>query len=509
MFTLASLTQDLPTDALAGDCEVLVRDIAYDSARAQAGDVFVALRGALTDAHRFIPDAYARGVRTFVVDHWPSEIPMGDDITVARTPDTRHALALMSRRYFDVPERRMSVVAITGTKGKTTVSFMLRSIVEAADRPIGLIGSSGVHYAQTHVKLPNTTPESYQIHQILAEMVAAGVGTVILEATSQGFLMHRTDGMRFPLGVFTNISPDHISPTEHASFEEYFACKRQIFSQSECGLVNRDDPLYEEIVGGAPCPVRTFGFHPLADYRAEEVDLAQDARAMLTRFVCRTPSGTQPYHLHMPGHFNVSNALAAIMVADSLGVPAEAIRAGLDTARVPGRVEVVETPAPYTVLIDFAHNGLSLQALIDAVRVCHPRRVLAVFGLEGERSHLRRFDCGRILSREVDHTILSDASPRRDDPDAIIADIVTGMATAGGRGTYEIIRDRHHAIPAVLEMAGPGDIVLLIGKGSVTYEEVDGDHIPLDEREIVEEWFAQEALPDRASVDQTLSPRPS
>jgi UDP-N-acetylmuramoyl-L-alanyl-D-glutamate--2,6-diaminopimelate ligase len=481
--TLADLIQGLDATVWQGDAAGPVRDIAYDSRQAGPGDVFVALPGMTDDGHHHIGDAYRRGARAFVVQHWPADGP--PDATVVRVPDTRHGLALMSQRFFDFPDRQLTVVGITGTKGKTTISFMLQAICQAAGRQVGLIGSNGYFFDSIHVKLANTTPESYQLHQILSQMVAAGVQVVVIETTSQGFLMRRTDGMAIDVGVFTNIARDHISALEHPGFADYLACKQHIFTQSAVCVVNRDAELFDQIIQPATCPVVTYGFGAAADYRATDIVTAAADHGLATRFRWRD----HDIRLALPGQFNVSNALAAIAVADRLGIGPAQIATGLAQARVAGRMEVVPVPAPYTVMIDFAHNRLSMEALMTAVRAVKPRRVLAVFGLEGDRFRGRRFDCGAVLGRQVDHTILADASPRFDDPDQILADIASGIESSGGAGTYQVIRDRHQAIPAILRQAGPGDVVLLIGKGGVLYEEVRGVNTPIDERQIVRDFF--------------------
>ena len=501
---LNALTRMLDATVVSGDGAVLVSDIVYDSRAGRPGVVFVALPSKLRDGHDFIADAYDRGVRAFVVERGTEAY---DDVTVVRVGDTHHALALMSQCYFGFPERELTIVAVTGTKGKTTTSYMLQAICQAAGRQVGLIGSNGITFAGRHSKSPNTTPESYLLQQAMAEMVAAGVETLIMETTSQGFLMGRTDGIRFSLGVFTNISPDHISALEHSSFDEYFTCKKKLFSQAELCCVNADAELYEQIVAGADCPIQTYGTTNGCDCQATDITLTWSDQRLLTTFTARTKRHSFNVELGVPGFCNVSNALAAIAVADQLAIPVEAIQAGLAQVRVPGRMEIVEVPAPYTVLIDFAHNQLSIRALLDTAKAYRPRRILAVFGLEGDRTHLRRWDCGQALGRDVAHTILADASPRYDDPDRILADIAAGIEQGGGSGRYEIIRDRRQAIPAILDMAQPGDLILLVGKGNVMYEEVCGNYFPIDERQIVRDYFTSESN-HRPPPDRPLTTAP-
>ncbi|MCL2483639.1 MAG: UDP-N-acetylmuramoyl-L-alanyl-D-glutamate--2,6-diaminopimelate ligase [Propionibacteriaceae bacterium] len=511
--TLAALTQGLSSEFLLGDPQTLVDDIVYDSSQGAPGKVFVALPGRHVDGHLYIADAYARGVRQFVVERWPEEPDYGTDVTVVRVDDSHYALALMSQRLFDFPDRKMTVVAITGTKGKTTVSYMIKAVCEAAGKKVGLIGSTGAYYGSTFVKLHNTTPQSYELHRMMAGMVDEGVDIAILEASSQGFAMHRTAGIHFDVGVYTNIARDHISATEHANFTEYFMCKKRIFSQSDVTVVNRDAALYTQIVAGVVCPIRTYGFATHSTYQGVSTNVSYDSDTFQTTFTCRTPTATGEFTIHLPGSYNISNALAAIAVADILGIPLSACKSGLAKARVPGRTEMLDIPAPYTILIDFAHNQISLAALFEAVKAYSPRRILTVFGLEGDRSSVRRFDCGEILARESAYTILADASPRSDDPDQIIADIATGIERAGGHGTYEVIRDRHQAIPAMLRRAQPHDLVLLVGKGSVIWEEIWGVDYPMDERDIVQDFFANEQGTAEPGTNEpgteTISPQPS
>ncbi|MCL2471881.1 MAG: UDP-N-acetylmuramoyl-L-alanyl-D-glutamate--2,6-diaminopimelate ligase [Propionibacteriaceae bacterium] len=511
--TLAALTQGLSSEFLLGDPQALIDDIVYDSTQAAPGKLFVALPGRHVDGHLFIADAYARGVRQFVVQRWPDDPGIGTDVDVVRVDNAHHALALMSQRFFDFPDRKMTVVAITGTKGKTTVSYMIKAICEAAGKKVGLIGSTGAYYGSTFVKLHNTTPQSYELHHMMAGMVKEGVDIAILEASSQGFAMHRTDGIQVDVGVYTNIARDHISATEHANFTEYFMCKKRIFAQSDIVVVNRDAALYSQIVSGVICPIRTYGFATPSTYHGETTNVSYDSDTFQTTFTCRTPTATGEFTIHMPGSYNISNALAAIAVADILGLPFSASQSGLANARVPGRTEMLDIPAPYTILIDFAHNQISLAALFEAVKAYSPRRILTVFGLEGDRSSVRRFDCGEILARESSYTILADASPRSDDPDQIIADVATGIERAGGQGKYEVIRDRHEAIPAMLRLAEPHDLVLLVGKGSVTWEEIWGVDHPMDERDIVRDYFAHDPGANETGVSVepgvSVSPQPS
>ena len=497
---LGRLIEGLPVELVRGDAGADITEIVFDSRKAGAGTLFAALPGAndkSLDGRDYLPDAYGRGCRAFLVSSMPENFSFRDEIAILLAENTRRALALLSRRFFGYPDKRLKFVALTGTKGKTTISYMLRSIFEKAGKKTALIGSNGVMYPGFFKKLLNTTPESFVLHGFLKDMADAGIEYCFLEATSQGFMMHRTDGIVFDAALYTNISPDHISKTEHDSFEHYFACKKRVFGQCETCYVNRDAELFADIVADVPEGlVRTYGFSqghesgdPQATHTAENLRLARNGNRMSVEFLCVAPSWQREMRIDIPGRFNAENALGAICIADHFGIDPEYIAAGLAEASCAGRMEHVDVPAPYTVLIDFAHNRLSMEAMMDTAKSYDPKRILCVFGLEGDRAHLRRFDSGEILGRDADYTILSDASPRTDDPDRILADIAEGIERGGGAGKYEIVRDRHVSIPKILDMAEEGDLVLLVGKGNVLYEEVRGELTPIDEREIVKGYF--------------------
>ncbi|GHU64893.1 UDP-N-acetylmuramoyl-L-alanyl-D-glutamate--2,6-diaminopimelate ligase 1 [Clostridia bacterium] len=519
---LYDLIEGLEIRFVRGSENVPVSEIVYDSRKAGPETLFCALPGAndkSLDGHDFCGDAYERGCRLYLCRYEPEALAGKDDVMICLTENVRRALALLSARFFGYPARRLTFVALTGTKGKTTISYMLRSIFEDAGKKVGLIGSNGVMYPgpekDFYKKLLNTTPESYVLHGFLRDMADAGVEYVFLEATSQGFLMHRTDGIVFDAALYTNISPDHISKTEHKDFEEYFACKKQIFPQTKICYVNASSELFDRIVAGVPPErIRTYGFAEkrqrdrscVPDYAACDVRLAQHGTHMAVEFDCKAPDWELPMRVDIPGRFNAENALGAVCIADHFGIPKEAIQSGLAKTVVAGRMEYVDVPAPYTVLIDFAHNRLSMEGMMETAKSYGSKRILCVFGLEGDRAHIRRFDSGEILGRDADYTILSDASPRTDDPDQILADIATGIERAGGKGKYEILRSRYESIPKILDMAREGDIVLLVGKGNVLYEEVHGVNTPIDERQIVRDYFVRKnggpANPERTRLGQ-------
>jgi len=499
---LGDLIKRLPVDLAAGDVTIDINEIVSDSRKAGPGTLFAALPGAndkSIDGHNYLDDAYERGCRVFLISRLPRALAEKKDITILLARNTRHTVALLSKRFFGDPEERLKLIALTGTKGKTTISFMLKTIFEKAGKKVGVIGSNGVMYGDFVKHLPNTTPEAYVTHGFLKDMADSGVEYCILEATSQGFMMHRTDGMLFDVSIYTNISPDHISKTEHHSFDNYFSCKKRVFKQTRLCFVNRDTELFDEIVKDVPEElIKVYGIAkddgPSLDYAAENIRLTDK---MSIEFLCAAPSWRREMRVDIPGSHNVENALGAICIADHYGISPEHMSEGLlDSVSPPGRMEHVDVPAPFAVFIDYAHNKLSMEAMMKTAKLFNPLRILCVFGLDGDRAHIRRSDCGEILGRDADYTILSDTSPRSDDPDKILADIALSIERGGGAGKYEIERDRHVSIPKILDMACAGDIVLIVGTGDRTEMEVHGALTPINERAIIEDYFSKKGLLD-------------
>ena len=502
---IKELIEWLPIEVKTGDTDVDVSEITSDSRKARLGNLFAAYPGAnemSVSGHDYLDDAYERGCRVFLVRFIPAGFAKKSGVTILQTHNVRRKTALMSRKLLGYPEKRLTLIALTGTKGKTTISYMLRNIFEKAGKKVGIIGSNGIMYPGYNKLLPNTTPEPYVIHSYLKDMADAGVEYCFMETTSQGFLMHRTDGMIFDCAIFTNISPDHISETEHPSFENYFECKKRIFNQTDFCFVNRDTELFDEIIenlpedmiqiyglshkdGGLESGDDEFGL----SYMARHVNLEREGNHLTVNFTCNAPHWHHKMVVGAPGKHNAENALGAICIADRYGISPDDIAAGLTSLSVEGRMEYVDVPAPYTVIIDYAHNKLSMEALMSTAKAYDPKRILCVFGLDSGRAHVRRGDCGEILGRDADHIILSDTSPKKEDPMKIMADIAEGIERGGGAGKYEMIRDRKVSIPKILDMAEEGDIVLIVGQGNRTYQDIGGETVHLDEREIVKEYF--------------------
>jgi UDP-N-acetylmuramoyl-L-alanyl-D-glutamate--2,6-diaminopimelate ligase len=482
---LETLLEKLDYTLDAGPLDIEITALEYDSRKVVPGSLFVCLTGFQADGHDYIPKALEAGAAALVVER---EVSVPDGVTVARVADSRTALALLSAAWFGHPAEEMTVIGLTGTKGKTTTAHMLKAILEAAGHRVGMIGTIGAVIAGENVKTKNTTPESYELHALFRRMADAGCGYVVMEASSQGFKLRRTAGISFDIGVFLNLSPDHIGPGEHESFEEYLQCKRLMFRQCKQGLVNLDDEHTPAVTEGALCPLTTFSISREADYRAEDITEERRPGFLGSRFTVSGPLAGE-FPLDMPGKFNVENALAALAAADMAGIGREAVAKGLETVQVKGRTQILPTPGHYTLLIDYAHNAVSTENLLSMLRAYRPHRLICLFGGGGNRSRLRRYDMGEMSAKYADLTVLTMDNPRDEEVEAINEDIKVGLARHDGK--YISIPDRADAIHWVIDHAQDGDIIALIGKGHEEYQEIRGVKHFFSEEQVVLDYLAE------------------
>ena len=486
LMKLETMLRDLAYTLDIGTIDTEIASLVYDSRKVSAGSLFVCLTGFRSDGHDYIPAAVEAGAVAVVVERTVT-VPNG--VTVVRVEDSRYALALLSAAWFGHPAEKMTTVALTGTKGKTTTAHMLKSILEAAGHKVGMIGTIGAMIGSEPAPTKNTTPDSYELHALFARMVEAGCTHMVMEASSQGFKLHRTAGITFDVGVFLNLSPDHIGDGEHADFEEYLRCKSMLFRQCRRGLVNTDDEHWREVTAGAVCPLTAMSAAgAAADYTVSEARPLRRAGFLGSEFtVSGALRGT--FCLNMPGSFNVANALAAAAAADLLGVSVSAIAEGLRAARVKGRTQVLDTPEHYTMLIDYAHNAASMENLLSMLRAYRPQRLICLFGGGGNRARMRRWDMGEISGKYADLTVLTMDNPRDEELDSINEDIKVGLAKYNG--AYKIIPDRADAIRWVMDNAEEGDLIALIGKGHEEYQEIRGVKHFFSEEQVVHEHLAE------------------
>ncbi len=478
---LTQLLERLRYEVSQGSDGINVTELINDSRKVTEGSVFVCISGAVSDGHAFARDVAEKGAAALVVE---KDVDVPQNVTVIRVEDTRYALALMSAAYFGYPAEKLKVIGITGTKGKTTTTYMVKSILEGVGHKVGLIGTIEALIGGRSIPANNTTPESYTIHKYFAEMVEAGCDSVVMEVSSQGLMLHRTAGIMFEIGIFTNLGEDHIGPNEHKDFEDYKRCKGILFTQCRLGIANVDDPWYEDVFKGATCKVETFGFTEKADLRAVDIEHITRPGYLGVRYHV---SGLMDFdvEIDIPGDFSVYNSLTAIAVCRHFDVPVENIQKALKVAKVRGRIEMVKVSDEFTMMIDYAHNAMSLESLLHTLRDYKPERIVTIFGCGGNRSKTRRYEMGEVSGRMSDFTVITSDNPRFEEPQDIIDDIITGIKKTDGE--YIAVCDRKEAIRYSIEHGRPGDVIVLAGKGHETYQEIKGVKYDMDDRILVKE----------------------
>ncbi|WP_286151838.1 UDP-N-acetylmuramoyl-L-alanyl-D-glutamate--2,6-diaminopimelate ligase [Sporofaciens musculi] len=478
---LTQLLEHLEYEVVKGNHEIEVTELINDSRKVTPGCVFVCISGAVSDGHEYAGEVGAKGAKALITE---KEVEALEDVTVIRVKDTRYALALMSAAYFGYPADKLKIIGITGTKGKTTTTYMVKSILEGVGHKVGLIGTIEAIIGDKSIPANNTTPESYTIHQYFAEMVKAGCDSVVMEVSSQGLMLHRTAGIPFEIGIFTNLGEDHIGPNEHKDFEDYKRCKGILFTQCRLGIANIDDPWYQDVFRNATCQVETFGMSKEADLRATDIEHITRPGYLGVRYHV---NGLMDFdvEIDIPGDFSVYNSLTAIAVCRHFNVPVENIKNALKVAKVRGRIEMVKVSDEFTMMIDYAHNAMSLESLLHTLRDYHPERIVTIFGCGGNRSRTRRYEMGEVSGRMSDLTIITSDNPRFEEPQVIIDDIITGMKKTDGE--YISICDRKEAIRYAIEHGRAGDVIILAGKGHETYQEIKGVKYDMDDRNLIKE----------------------
>ncbi|MBU5429598.1 UDP-N-acetylmuramoyl-L-alanyl-D-glutamate--2,6-diaminopimelate ligase [Kineothrix sp. MSJ-39] len=485
---LAALLEKLEYELVSGSADMQIKDVVYDSRKVTEGSLFICIEGGTVDGHTFIPDVVKKGAKALIVTKDVSDLlPAGADVTVIRVKDSRYALAFVSAAYFGHPAEKLKVIGITGTKGKTTTTYLVKSILEHAGHKVGLVGTIEAIIGQEHIPANNTTPESYILQEYFAKMVEAGCDTVVMEVSSQGLMLHRTQGFLFDYGIFTNIEPDHIGPLEHKDFDNYMHCKGLLFKQCRVGIVNCDDAHYQDVIKDHTCQIETFGFAENADYRAQDLKLISGAGFLGIDFKARGKVNLD-IELHAPGRFSVYNALCAIAICNHFGVTADEVKEALLQAHVKGRIELVKVSDDFTLMIDYAHNAMALESLLTTLREYRPKRLVCLFGCGGNRSKLRRYEMGEVSGKLADLTVITSDNPRNEEPQAIIDDIKVGISKTDGK--YVEIIDRKEAIAYVIRHGQPGDVIVLAGKGHEDYQEIKGKKYPMDERDIIADVLA-------------------
>ena len=481
---LSKICEEIEYTLLQGNLETEVRDVIYDSRKIAPETMFVCMVGAVTDGHKYIPDAIDKGASVIVLEREEEAAQIPENITVLKVASARLALALMSAALFDHPARKLVTIGLTGTKGKTTTTYMIKKVLEMAGKKVGLIGTIGAMIGEEHLPSKNTTPESYELHRMFAAMVEAGCEYVVMEVSSQGLKLDRTAGILFDYGIFTNLSPDHIGPAEHASFEGCMECKSLLFRQCRIGIVNADDEHVEGILKGHTCEVKTFSAEKEADLMASDIGFINEDGKLGMHFKVSGCMDCQA-KVHIPGRFSVYNSMVTMLVCHLAGISDEAILEGLSKVQVKGRVEMLPVSKDYTLIIDYAHNEVSTRSVLTTLMEYHPKRLICVYGGGGNRSKLRRYDMGEVTGEMADLCVLTCDNPRDEEIRDINNDIKVGLARSNGK--YIEIDDRKEAIAYCMKNAKPGDMIVLLGKGHEDYQEIKGVKYHFDEREAVAE----------------------
>lgn len=485
MMKLSDLLQEYTYELIQGSVDVPVTTLVTDSRKIEAGSVFVCIAGANFDGHAVAGDAAAKGAAALIVE---KDVDVPDGIAVIKVDSTRRAQAYLSAAYYGYPAREMKVIGVTGTKGKTTTTYLIKSILEHAGYRVGLIGTIEIIIGDEHIHAKHTTPESIEIQEYFRRMADAGMDAVVMEVSSQGLMLHRTDAIDFDLGIFTNIEPDHIGPGEHTSFEHYLSCKSLLFKQCRVGIVNADDAHADAVLEGHTCDVETYGLTEAAAIRAQHIELAQKPGYLGVDF---DVTGLANMHVSVPtpGKFSVYNALCAIAVCRHFSIAEDDVVKALAVAKVKGRIEMVPISDRFTLMIDYAHNGMALRSLLETLREYNPKRLVCVFGCGGNRAKDRRYEMGEVSGEYADLSIITSDNPRFEEPQAIIDDIKVGIGKTSGK--YVEIIDRKEAIAYAIRNALDGDVIVLAGKGHEDYQEIKGVKYPMDERVLIDEIVAE------------------
>lgn len=489
------LLENLTVEASAvKNPSLTVSDVVYDSRLTVKDSIFVAIKGVKTDGHLYISKSIEMGARLIICEDkaaFDSYKAHFADVDFILVSSARKALAVCSKHFFSCACDKLSIIGLTGTKGKTSTSFMIAKILNQSGKRCGIIGTTGAYFEDYYEEMSHSTPESRSLHELFSKMLSLGATHIVMEVSSQSLMMDRVYGISFDVGVFTNISPDHIGEGEHRDFEDYLYHKGLLFTMCKSAVVNADAERVDYILDVC----RKSGINAVTYSCSTETDFYGHGESffidggMKTRFTVDKKDGSSfEVLVGVPGKFSVFNALCAISVAMPLGCSEDDVKKALCDVKVIGRIEpVTNEKLKCPVIIDYAHNAVSLESVFGAIKAYNPKRIFCVFGCGGNRSKLRRYEMGEISGKNAYLSIITADNSRFEELDDIIADILTGIHKTDGK--YEIVKDRKDAIYRALDLAREGDVVLLAGKGQETYLDVKGVKTHFDEREIVNSYF--------------------
>lgn len=456
-------------------------DIAYDSRKVKNGTLFLANFGLKEDNQKYIPKAIENGAKTIVIS---KDMDIPNDITVIKVPSTKKILSRLSMNFFNNPQNKLKTIAITGTKGKTTTSFMIKKIIECAGYKCGLIGTNGIYIGEKKYPIKNTTPESYDTIKYMDEMVNKKMDYLVMEVSSQALKYDRVNDIIFDYGIFTNLTKDHIGEFEHENMEDYICSKAKLFNQCHHGIFNFDDKYYDNMINKTMATIHTYGYSPKADLNATNIKLIKNKRFLGIEL---TTNGIikDKFKINSPGKFSSYNAMAAILTCNMLGIDIKYIKKALSIFLVMGRVEPVYVSNNFNLLIDYAHNGASTKSILSTIREYHPKRIVTIFGCGGNRTKDRRYEMGEMAGIYSDYCIITEDNNRYESFDDIVKDILVGINKTNCK--HIIIPDRKEAITYAIQNGKKGDIIMLLGKGHEDYKEIKGKRYHFNERIIIKE----------------------
>lgn len=468
-----------------GNLDLDIKSLESDSRKIGKDSMFVAIKGFDTDGHEYINDAIEKGARAVMVEEGTDikKLKIPEEVTIIVAPNTRYSLSIAASNFYKNPSKKFKLIGVTGTKGKTTTTFMIKSILEKQGKKVGLIGTIAKYIGDKKLEdSERTTPDSLELQKLFYEMAKEKVDVVVMEVSSQSLKLDRVAGLQFEIGVFTNFLRDHISPKEHPDMEDYFNSKVKMFSMCKKAYINADDVQIQKLKKmDLPCEIKTYGIDNPCNVLAKDITVTSAS----VDFKVKIGEKNERVKADIPGRFSVYNSLAAISVATELGCNADSIKEALLEVKVPGRSELVENKKELTIMIDYAHSPESLESILTAVKTYTRGRLISVFGCGGDRDSTKRPIMGEISGRIADFTIITSDNPRTEDPNEIIKSIETGMKKS--KGKYVCIENRRDAIKHAIKMANKTDVIVLAGKGHEPYQEINGVKHDFDERVIVKE----------------------
>lgn len=479
---LIDLLKDMDAYQLNGDIHKDIKNICYDSRKAAPGSLFVAIEGFKTDGHRYISQAVANGAVAVIVS---KDVDVPEGVSVVKVVDGRSALAHVARAFYRYPDHQLRLIGVTGTNGKTSITYMVKSILEHVGRKVGLIGTIQNMIGNEVLHTEHTTPESSDLQALFRRMADAGIQDVVMEVSSHSLELNRVMGCRFDASIFTNLTQDHLD--FHHTMDNYFAAKLKLFQNSWLIITNVDDPYGIKIKDMFPLDrVYTYGIKHEAHVMASHIYSSDKG----STYKLHIGDQNRSVNINIPGHFSIYNSLAAACAGYALGISIDDIAEGLHALRcVPGRFEVLNTDTDFTIIIDYAHTPDGLENILKSIKEIARGRIIALFGCGGDRDAAKRPIMGEIGGRYADFCILTSDNPRSEDPMTIIKQIEEGIIRT--QCPYTIIENRRQAIKYGLQIAQKNDILLLAGKGHETYQILKDETIHFDEREVVKELLEE------------------